>query len=217
MQSDTPIADEMGSHSERYAGSHMAGSFPTSTMQKIETLLRPVELNRTAETGCGKTTIMFSQLSAEHTIFTVDDRGEGENSSLGFVLDYPKTRRETLRAVFGPSQKTLPRHNFEAPLDCVFIDGPHGFPYPELEYYYFYPQLREGALLFINNIHIPSLARFWDIVSEDRMFEVQQVIDTLGVLRRTSAPVFDPYGDNWCYQRYNQRRVPPGSWNYAED
>jgi hypothetical protein len=212
MDTTTPISDEMGSFSDRYAGAHRSGSFTTETMREIERLVCQLEMNHTAETGCGKTTILFSQLSAEHTIFTVDDRQYGEESSLGFVLDYPKTRRETLRAVFGPTQKTLPRHNFEAPLDCVFIDGPHGFPFPELEYYFFYPHLRAGALLFINDLNIPTTAKFWEVVSEDRMFEVAEIIGTLGVLRRTAEPVFDPFSDNWWLQRYNQRRKPDGPW-----
>jgi len=217
MDVSTSISDEMTSFSERYAGAHRGGSFTPATLRAIERLLRQVDLKHTAETGCGKTTIMLSQLSAEHTIFTIDDREYGEESSLSFVLDYPKTRRETLRAVFGPTQKTLPRHTFDAQLDCVFIDGPHGFPFPELEYYFFYPHLREGALLFIDDINIPSIGRFWDIVSEDRMFTLKEVIGTLGVLIRTSAPTFNPYGDDWWLQRYNQRRMPDGPWGANVD
>jgi hypothetical protein len=217
MEIETPISDEMNSYSDRYAGAHGGGSFTPSAIREIERLLRSVELRHTAETGCGKSTILFSILSAEHTIFTIDDRQYGEQSSLNFVLDYPKTNKQVLRAVFGPSQRTLPRHNFEALLDAVLIDGPHGFPFPELEYYYFYPQLREGALFFVDDIHLPSLGRFWDIIKEDRMFEQVTIIENTGVLRRTSVPTFDPFGDGWWEQRYNQRRLTPDAYHYATD
>ena len=34
----------------------------------------------------------------------------------------------------------------------VLIDGPHGYPFPEIEYFYFYPRLKPGALLVVDDI-----------------------------------------------------------------
>jgi hypothetical protein len=209
MQTDTPIAEAIGDYSEAFAGAAAIETFSIDARGTFERLLRHLTPAHTAETGCGKATILFSLLSAEHTIFTVDDRGEGEKSRLNLALNYPSIRRETMRAVFGPTQKTLPRHQFDAKLDAVLLGGPRGFPFPELEYYFFYPHLREGGLLFISDLHIPSVGRFWEVVKEDAMFDIRCVVDNLGVLRRTSAPIFDPYGDNWQEQRYNQRRIAP--------
>ncbi len=50
------------------------------------------------------------------------------------------------------------------PYDCVLIDGPHGYPFPDMEYYYFYPLIKPGGILIIDDIHIPSNGRMADII-----------------------------------------------------
>jgi hypothetical protein len=44
----------------------------------------------------------------------------------------------------GPTQRTLPTHRFTKPLRAALIDGPHGYPFPDLECYYVYPHLAAG-------------------------------------------------------------------------
>jgi len=50
-----------------------------------------------------------------------------------------------VRFVEGPTQKTLPRYTFEAKLQAVLLDGPHAYPFPDLEYFYFYPHIERGG------------------------------------------------------------------------
>ncbi len=89
----------------------------------------------------------------------------------------------------------------------MLIDGPHGFPFPELEYFFFYPHLKTNGLLVVDDIHIPTIGRLADFISEDRMFEKVEFIGATAVFRRTDAPVFDPFGDGWWFQDYNRRRA----------
>ena len=56
-------------------------------------------------------------------------------------------RREAVDFVIGPTQETLPRHKFVDRLQLVLIDGPHGYPFPEREYYFFSRHLHEDAWL----------------------------------------------------------------------
>lgn len=158
------------------------------------------------ETGAGRSTILLSNLSADHTVFTI------ANDSLQAALDSPLTRRERIHVVPGPTQLTLPGHEFAAPLDLALLDGPHGYPFPDLEYFFVYPHLATGALLVIDDIHIPTINNMFRFLSEDAMFEVVEVVDTTGFLRRTDAPVFPAHEDGWWTQSYNYSRFPISGW-----
>jgi len=207
------IADEL----DRLPRSpHHAGTLSTSTIRRLEELL-PSHMTRTAETGCGKSTILFSNLSEAHTAFCLDDREYGEDSSVLFFEESGLSRVDRVEFVFGPTQKTLPVYDRFATYDAVLIDGPHGFPFPELEYYFLYPHIREGGHLILDDIHIPTIGRMADFLQEDDMFVLEERIGTTALFRRTSAKTFDPFGDGWWTQKYNQRRVPPDHEFYLGD
>ena len=152
-----------------------------------------------AETGAGRTTLLFSHLSDDHVVFALD---AGE--SLSQTQRSPLLQTERVRFVEGPTQKTLPRYEFDRTFQAVLIDGPHGYPFPDLEYYYFYPQLAPGGLLIIDDIQIPSIGRMLDIVRADPMFEFIELVGTTAFLGRTDAPAIDPCSDSWWLQGYNR-------------
>ena len=186
--------------------SHVAGSFPSSVLRRLEQLM-PANMAASAETGCGKSTILFSNLSQHHTAFCNDDTSEGDNSSINFFKDCRLTRNDRVRLELGPTQKTLPKYENFKSYDCVMIDGPHGFPFPEMEYYYFYPHVRPGGVLILDDVHISSIGRLADFIAEDAMWEFVELVSTTAVFRRTGAPAFDPTGDGWWQQDFNRRRV----------
>jgi hypothetical protein len=132
-------------------------------------------------------------------------------------MNCPATRSDRLDLVFGPTQLTLPRHDDHSRYDLVLIDGPHGFPFPELEYYYFYPHLKTDGLLVVDDIHIPTISRLADFLSEDQMFEKVEFVGSTAIFRRTDAPVFDPLGDGWWLQAFNRRRASFSKDIYLED
>jgi hypothetical protein len=186
--------------------SHHAGVFQTDVLARIEAVL-PASMERTAETGCGKSTILFSNLSKHHTVFAFDDRA-CDGSSVSYFETHPLTRPEVIYPVFGPTQVTLPKHAHAGEYDCVLIDGPHGLPFPELEYYQFYPHLRRGGFLVLDDVHIPTIGRLADFIQEDVMFELVELVQNTAVFRRTNAETFDPLADGWVLQRFNIRRTP---------
>jgi predicted O-methyltransferase YrrM len=201
--------DELFAATERYEASasenHRAGSLSKTTLKKMFEIVG-TDIGCSLETGCGKSTIFFSNYSKKHLAFCLDDR-DMPSSSVTYFENCPAARGPRVEFVFGPTQRTLPRFEFGTPLDVVFIDGPHGYPFPDLEYYYTYPHLKKGGFLLIDDIQIPSIARMADILAEDRMYEVVELIErkTL-VLLRTQAPTIDPYSDSWTSQAYNLRR-----------
>ncbi len=71
--------------------------------------------------------------------------------------------------------------------------------------YYLYPQLEPGALLIVDDIHIPTITNLCDFLKADAMFSLQEVVETTAFFRRTAAETFSPTGDGWWIQGYNAR------------
>ncbi len=185
---------------------HHAGTLGNGVLQRIEELIGS-SFENTLETGCGKSTIFFSATSKKHLCFALDDRNDS-NSSVTFAETNELFNNKSCEFVFGPSQKTIPKFDFSTlQFDVVFLDGPHGHPFVELEYYFVYPYIKKGGYLILDDVNIPSIGRFADILFEDEMYELVETVVTTAIFRRTDAPVFDPTCDGWFEQRYNRRRV----------
>jgi hypothetical protein len=185
---------------------HGAGTFRREALEKVLEHANGLDIQYSAETGTGKTTLLFSHLSAHHTVFAKEDSGDGD--SLKVVRESPILRSEVVEFVVGPTQRTLPTHEFRSKLQLVLIDGPHGYPFPELEYYYLYPQISEGGLLILDDINIPTIFNLFTFVREDRMFELVEVVETTAFFKRTREQLFDPFDDGWWVQEYNRKRFP---------
>jgi len=66
-----------------------------------------------------------------------------------------------------------------------------------------YPHLRQGALLIVDDTHIPTIHRLFEFLAEDDMYELVQALETTAFCRRTAAPVFSAIGGGWEHQRFN--------------
>ena len=86
-----------------------------------------------------------------------------------------------------------------------------------MEYFYFYPHIREGGLLIVDDVQIASIGHMANVIQEDAMWELVDVIRTTAVFRRTSAPLVNPHGDEWWNQGFNQRRAQPDLHFYLND
>jgi hypothetical protein len=187
---------------------HGAGTVSDGALQAmLERSPRP--LARSAETGTGRSTLLLSNLSGRHVVFTKDDRGDGD--SLDRVRSSPLFISTDVDFVIGPTQLTMPSYTFAGDLDLAFIDGPHGFPFPALEYYYLYPRLCTGGLLIIDDVHIPSINFMFRFLARDDMWRLDEVVGNTAFFSRTDAPTFDPLGDGWWLQGYNKSAFE-GTW-----
>jgi hypothetical protein len=185
---------------------HAHGSFGPQVLRAIVAHAEGRRILHSAETGTGKSTLLLSHLSRDHTTFTVNDAGPG--GSLAAVLGSDLLNRAAFHLIEGPSQRTLPRFEFREPLQFALLDGPHGYPFPELEYYFIYPHLAPDALLVIDDIHIPTIFNLYRFLKEEPMFELLECVDNTAFFRRTTMPTADPLGDSWWLQPYNIRRFP---------
>jgi predicted O-methyltransferase YrrM len=176
---------------------HAHGSLTPQVLDRIAAELAGREPEHSIETGTGKSTLLLSHLSRHHLVFTIDDPAEG---SLAKVQSSPLFRAASVEFVVGPTQRTLRDAALPDGIGFALIDGPHAYPFPELEYFAIYPRLTPGALLIVDDVHIPTVGNLFSVIAEDDMFEVVDVLRTTAFLRRTSAPVFDPEGDSWDQQ-----------------
>lgn len=194
---------------QRLAGvAHRGGAFNSDVLMAIAEVLPSGDL-KTLETGCGKSTIMFSNLAKKHYVFAYDDR-EAEGSSVLMVQNDKEFKKDRTTFVYGPTQKTLRSFEFsdEDFFDVILIDGPHGYPFPDLEYALLYDRLKVNGILIIDDVHIPSIGKMYDILREDRMYEEVGVFSTTGLLRRTAIEAVPSDGDHWYEQSYNFSRFP---------
>jgi hypothetical protein len=181
---------------------HGAGTVTNAVLEALDRHLAALgHVAHSVETGTGRTTLIFSQHSADHLVFT---HGDDKGNSLLRVRESPLCAPGVVRFELGATQRTVLSHEFSEVLDVVYLDGPHAYPFPELEYWATYPHLRTGGLLIIDDLQMPTIANMWSFLKADAMYEVVDVVDNTGFLRRTSAPTLDPYGDGWQQQGYNR-------------
>lgn len=186
---------------------HLAGSVGGDVLRAISRHTAGRSLQHSAETGSGKTTLLLSHLSRAHRVFAI----EGDNRSITAVRTSPLLNSGTVEFIEGPTQVTLPRYDFTHRLQFALIDGPHGYPFPELEYYFLYPHIEPDGLLLVDDIHIPTIRRLFEFLKEDEMFRLAETVGTTAFFRRTERSLFDPHGDGWWLQKYNTRRFPAES------
>jgi predicted O-methyltransferase YrrM len=182
---------------------HEAGTVPDDVLRAV-VRLAPKNLAHTAETGTGRTTLLLSRLSQDHIVFTFENPAGDINNSDRAVRDSPLLNGDTVHFVFGPSQVTVPQYQFSEALDLVLIDGPHGFPFPILEYYYLYPHIRPGGLLVVDDIQIPATRFLYDYLRTDDMWHEVERLSSTAFFVRTDAPTFPPLCDGWWLQGYNK-------------
>lgn len=188
---------------------HKAGTLDVSVLAAFVKHAAHLPLEHSLETGSGKSTLMFSNISRHHLVFALD-----AGDSITCVKKSPLFNQSTVEYVEGPTQATLPYYRFLHKLDFALIDGPHGYPFPEMEYYFIYPHLKEGAILVVDDIHIPTIFNMFKFLIDDTMFEFLEIVNqTTAFFRRTSAPMFSPTGDGWWEQEYNKKNFPESMLN----
>jgi predicted O-methyltransferase YrrM len=191
-------------------GAHQYGTLTGRPLERIAWYLqshfkdRPVQ---SVETGCGASTILFSKYCERHTVYTYDDRAE-ENSSVNFVLEHPEFRADKVKWIFGPTQRTIFSDPLDHDVDMMLIDGPHGYPFPELEYFAFYKRLKPGGVLIVDDIHIPTIYNLYKFLLQDDSFYSHGVVATTAFFQRSDTPPINMEGDEWTLQRYNIQNFP---------
>ncbi len=178
---------------------HGSGTFSEKTLRALARHASARKIRCSVETGSGASTLLLSHLADWHIAFTVDS-GSG---SLENVRRSPLFRPEVVTVVEGPTQLTLPRYQFTETVQFALIDGPHGYPFPDLEYYHIYPHVEPGGMLVLDDIQIRTIHHMFEFLSVDDMWRLEEVVENTAFFARTDAPTFPPTRDRWYLQKYN--------------
>jgi precorrin-6B methylase 2 len=172
----------------------------------LEGILRRGPFRRSAETGCGGSTILLSQISEAHTAFAI----EGEQRTITGLRNWPDFRADRVRFVEGESRETVPGWRPTDELDLLLLDGPHAYPMPQVEFAYLFRWLRVGGWLVLDDLQIPAVYELFRFLEGDASVELEEVVVRTAFFRRVSAVVEGP--DGWEKQGMNRRPVWRYSW-----
>jgi len=205
----TSIAEVLKGLAGLPADWHGAGCLEMPNLEGLARHASARTIRRSVETGTGKSTLLLSHLSEHHLCFSLDDAQHLQGTlSLERAASSSLLKPDVVEFVVGPSQQTLMAHTFTEPVQLAFIDGPHGYPFPELEYFKLYPHVETGGLLVVDDIHIPTIRNLFNFLREDPMWCLLETVGKTAFFERTDAPTFSPHGDGWWLQPYNKRRFP---------
>ena len=147
------------------------------------------------ETGCGVSTIVFAVKRSRHIAVTPS---QGEIDAVSQYAAAHSIPLDTVSFVNDRSENYLPRANL-GPLDFVFIDGRHAFPWPALDYFYTSPKLKLGALLVVDDVDIPTVKMLSDFLDVDDNWEMVRRFPHTSAYRK----VGDRLNVEWVFQHYN--------------
>lgn len=161
---------------------------------------------------CGLSTCYLGVAAkqANSVVFAVDHHRGSEEHQLGEEYHDPQlfNRQDQLMDSFGEFRRTLIKAELEpwvvpvvaasevaarcwqTPLAMVFIDGGHSFAAAETDYHAWAPKVMAGGILAIHDL-FPDPEKggqapitIWRKALASGLFEVLEVVDTLGFLRR---------------------------------
>jgi hypothetical protein len=105
----------------------------------------------TAETGAGKTTVLFAALAKHHYCCTVSER---EADKVRAYLERSGVPNDKLTFLVGTTDETLSRFGSETLIDFAYIDGCHGYPFPALDWHYIDKHLNVGGIIGMDDAQV---------------------------------------------------------------
>lgn len=149
---------------------------------------------RTIETGAGRSTLMFVEAGAVHTVVT-----PSSDEQARILAEARRLKLDTSALTFaiGYSQDVLPK--LEGALDFALIDGGHGFPIPAVDYAYIAPRLVVGGLLLIDDIDLWTGAMLVDFLKHEADWAFETILHGRTAVFRVLRP---PQLREWTEQPY---------------
>jgi hypothetical protein len=167
------------------------------TLRAIQRSVR--DGNRTLETGCGASTVIFAAQGAHHTVLSPD---AVEHERVRHYLKQIGLDDSRLVSIVGQSDLALPDLCRERVLDVAYIDGAHSFPYPAIDWHYMTRALKVGGKLIMDDIPIPATACVYRFMLSDPGWRLDAILD-----ERAAAFTLihePPAEENYTLQPFNR-------------
>jgi predicted O-methyltransferase YrrM len=185
---------------------HSWDAMAPAALAAIASRLRSKPIRASVETGCGGSTIVFSQVSALHVAFAI----EGENQTISQLRARADFHNATVTFVEGETRDTIPAYRFEGEFDFILLDGPHAYPLPQVEFCYLFPHLSVGGWLALDDIQIPSVHELFRFLCAEKTVVLEEIVARTAFFRRVGVSNSGP--DGWWDQGINRRTVFKYSW-----
>jgi predicted O-methyltransferase YrrM len=156
--------------------------------------------NKTLETGSGISTLVFALKGTDHIAITPNAAEAAAIEKYAGINHVPLDR---VKFVIEPSDRYLPGCELKD-LDLVLIDGKHAFPWPIIDWFYTADRLKQGGILVLDDLQMPSVSILKDFLAEDPRWRLVRSFGkrTLAV-KKAAASVHDVA---WHMQPYVTRR-----------
>jgi predicted O-methyltransferase YrrM len=167
------------------------------TLELIGRYVRPGD--RTLETGCGASTVVFAAAGAHHTAISPSP---SEHERIRAYCSEVGIDDGGLSFVADSSDRALPSLAADEALDVAFIDGAHSFPFPVIDWHYVSRRLRTGGILIMDDVNIPAVAVAYSaMTAEPGAWRLLVTADDRAAAFQKLAEC--PAGDNWRAQGFN--------------
>jgi hypothetical protein len=152
---------------------------------------------RTLATGCGRTTILFVLAQTDRCSLTSNKR---ETELVAEYCVRIGLSVDRLHFRIGSSAALFPTMLKEPPLDFIYNDRSHTFPFSNVDFYYAEQRLSVGGVLGIDDCQIRAVRVLYDHLSVCETYERRCHVDDAAFFRKIS----DAPSKEWKYQAFNR-------------
>jgi predicted O-methyltransferase YrrM len=158
----------------------------------------------TAETGAGKTTVLFTALAKHHYCCTVSER---EADKIRAYLERIGVPNDKLTFLVGTTDETLSRFGSETLIDFAYIDGCHGYPFPALDWHYIDKHLNVGGIIGMDDAQLRPVREHCEFLEENGTYQLAGVVSFARFYRKLTDQKRE-----WIDQAYSRAKKDTGDW-----
>lgn len=148
------------------------------------------------ETGAGKSSLIFAKYGGNHICITPS---QNEVANIKSLADEFKIDISKIDFKIDYSQNIVPKLPSRTLLDIVFIDGGHGFPIPQIDWFYTAPFLKIGGKLIIDDIDLWTGKILVDFLKHEKGWQLDKILRRrTAIFTKTKA--FE--AREWCDQDF---------------
>jgi hypothetical protein len=176
-------------------GTRIWNAMPES-LSLISELVAPGD--RTVETGCGASTVVFASRGSRHTVISPDSREHDLVHEYCASIGVDDSNVTYLAA---SSDAVLPTLFNGREVDLAFIDGAHSFPYPVIDWHYIAEALKVGGRILVDDVSIPAVAPVYRFMAAEDHWSFERLADDRAALFVQTAL---PPSENYHAQNFNR-------------